>query len=133
MEIIGTLVALLSIDSFTRGIGAPENPLPDAEPGEPSGYRPEAATLQDAWVPMIPADGNTGAEADLWVTGRTGNVIRAMSVAPDEVRTLNDLGGVHYLPHGSLMDPNRKLDRALSRPQIELIAGRVSALNQCFY
>ena len=84
-------------------------------------------------MPMIPADGNTGAEADLWATGRTGNVIRAMSVAPDEVRTLNDLGGVHYLPHGSLMDPSAKLDRALTRPQIELIAGRVSALNQCFY
>jgi hypothetical protein len=59
-------------------------------------------------------------------------VIRAMSVAPDEVRTLGDLSAVHYLPMADV--PNPRASRGhLTRPQMELVAGRVSALNGCFY
>jgi len=132
VEIIGTLVAIKSIDSFCRAVGLPLNRLPDAEDGVPSGYRPNAAKLEDAWVPMIPADANTGAESDLWTIGRTGNVIRAMSLVPDEVRTLGDLGAAHYLPNAMVMDPTAHSPH-LDRQQMELIAARVSALNQCFY
>ena len=46
---------------------------------------------EDAWVPMIPVDRATGAEADLYGGQAVGNVIRAMSLVPDEVRTLCDL------------------------------------------
>lgn len=132
VEIIGTVVAAISIDSFCHGLGLANHALPTPEQGEPSAYRPASAADEDAWVPMIPASANAGPEADLWQQGRTGNVIRAMSVVPDEVRTLNDLGGVHYLPHEQVGNPNFE-GRALTRPQIELIAGRVSAINQCFY
>jgi hypothetical protein len=59
-------------------------------------------------------------------------VIRAMSLVPDEVRTLADLSAAHYLPNHRVRDPAAQ-QGSLSRPQIELIAGRVSALNQCFY
>ena len=55
-------------------------------------------------------------------------------LAPDEVRTLNDLGGAHYIAHGLVRDPSAtKEGGALSRAQIELVAGRVSILNDCFY
>ena len=73
-----------------------------------------------------------GAEADLWPIGRTGNVIRAMSLVPDEVRTLGDLGAVHYLPNVEVRNPEAHPEH-LDRPQTELIAARVSALNECFY
>jgi hypothetical protein len=132
VELLGTLVALVSIDSFCRGIGVPLHPLPTPQPGAPSQYRPPGAVQEDAWVPMIPVARATGAEADLYGGQAVGNVIRAMSLVPDEVRTLCDLSAVHYLPMGQVRDPSAAVG-TLNRMQMELIAGRVSALRQCFY
>lgn len=81
---------------------------------------------------MVAADNGGTPEADLWSAGKTGNVIRAMSLVPDEVRTLNDLSAAHYLPNVRVRDPSASQE-ALSRPQMELIAGRVSVVNGCFY
>lgn len=132
VEIIDVVVTVVSIDSFCRGIGVPLHPLPEPEAGEPSRYRPARAQREEAWVPMIPVEGATGAEADLWdPTGRVGNVIRAMSLVPDAVRQLMDLSVAHYVPRDRLMDFTWR--RSLSRAQMELIAGRVSALRGCFY
>jgi len=132
VEIIGTLAAMVSIDSFCRGLGVPLHPLPQPQPGAASHYRPPGAIQEDAWVPMIPVDRATGAEADLYGGQTAGNVLRAMSLVPDEVRTLCDLSAVHYLPMGQVRDPSASTG-ALTRIQMELIAGRVSALRQCFY
>ena len=50
------------------------------------------------------------------------------------MRTLHDLGGAHYIDHGLVRDPSAtRADGALTRVQIELVAGRVSILNDCFY
>ncbi len=132
VEIIGTLAALISIDSFCRGIGVPLHPLPEPQPGAPSYYRPPSALQEHAWVPMIPAERATDAEADLYGGGPVGNVMRALSLVPDEVRTLYDLSVAHYLPMGRVRDPSAS-SGTLNRMQMELIAGRVSALRQCFY
>jgi hypothetical protein len=132
VELLGTLVALVSIDSFCRGIGVPLHPLPVPQPGAPSYYRPPGAVQEDAWVPMIPVERAIGAEADLYGGQAVGNVIRAMSLVPDEVRTLCDLSAAHYLPMGQVRDPSATAG-TLNRMQMELIAGRVSALRQCFY
>jgi hypothetical protein len=133
VEIIGTIVAVFSIDEFCRVVGIDLNPLPEPEAGEATRYRPASAARGDAWVSMIPADENTGAEADLWGGGRVGNVIRAMSLVPDEVRTLNDLGAAHYVAHHRFLEFGASPGGALSREQMEVIAARVSALNGCFY
>jgi hypothetical protein len=132
VEIIGTLVALISIDRFCLGIGALLHELPLPLAGAPSHYRPEGLTTGDAWVPMLRPDHDTGPEHDLFETRPTGNVIRAMSLVPDEVRTLNDLGAVHYLRNSQVRDLSAAAG-TLSRMQMELIAGRVSALRRCFY
>ena len=135
VELVGTVVSVLSIDAFCRAMGAPLHPLPEPEPGAASGYRPATAARDgESWVPMVPFDNSGSPEADLWPAKRTGNVIRALSLAPDEVRTLNDLGGAHYIDHGLVRDPSAtRADGALTRVQIELVAGRVSILNDCFY
>ena len=135
VELVGTVVSVLSIDSFCRAIGVPLHPLPDPEPGPASGYRPATAAHDGgSWVPMVPFDNSGTPEADLWPPNRTGNVIRALSLAPDEVRTLHDLGGSQYIDHGLVRDPSASRNGgALSRAQIELVAGRVSILNDCFY
>ena len=132
VEIIDVLIAVVSIDSFCHGIGVPLHPLPEPESGSPSGYRPAAAQLEMAWVPTIPSGHATGTEADLYgESGRGANVIRALSLIPDAVRQLLDLSAAHYLPIEQI--GNYTFGRAISRAQIELIAGRVSALRECFY
>ena len=135
VELVGTVVSVLSIDSFCRAVGAPIHPLPEPEPGPASSYRPSSAAHDGgSWVPMVPFDNSGTPEADLWPPNRTGNVIRALSLVPDEVRTLHDLGGSHYIDHGLVRDPSAaRKGGALSRAQIELVAGRVSMLNDCFY
>jgi alkylhydroperoxidase family enzyme len=131
VEIIGVVVTVVSIDSFCRGLGVPSQPLPGPEPGEPSRRRPPAAGPDGAWVAMIPQGRSAGPDADLLGAGRTPNVMRAMSLVPEEARGLLDLGAAHYLSTERMMD--LRAGRALDRAQMELIAGRVSALNECFY
>lgn len=131
VEIIDVIVTVISIDSFCRGLGVPLHPLPQPEPAAPSHYRPATARMENAWLPMIPVAQAIGAEADLWSTGRVGNVIRALSLVPDAVRQLMDLSNAHYIPRERVMDFT--YGRSLSRAQMELVAARVSALRGCFY
>lgn len=135
IEIVGTVVSMVSIDAFADIIGVTKRPLPKPDTStQPSRYRPTTATLSDqAWVPMVPVDNSNSPEADLWPAGRTGNVVRAMSLVPDEVRTLCDLSSAHYLAMALVRQPGVDAGRALNRSQIELVAGRVSALNACYY
>ena len=134
IEVVGTIVAMVSIDAFADGIGVPRRELPSRGPGEPTRYRPAAAVASDqSWVPMVPVENAGTPEEDLWISGRTGNVIRAMSLVPDEVRSLNELSAAHYMPNHQVRQAGIDPGRSLKRSQMELIAGRVSALNQCFY
>ena len=111
----------------------PPRALPDPVPGEPSGYRPACATPGPGWVSTVDAEAASGPEADLYPEGQfIPNVQRAMSLVPDEVRGFFDVMRCHYLPVGAVGDPAAG-GRAISRPQMELLAARVSALNQCLY
>ena len=131
-ELVGLLAAVFSIDEFHRGVGATLEPLPAAEPGEPEQRRPSGATMEGAWVPTVPADALDPEDADLYGGApHAPNVIRALSLVPENVRTLADLHGAHYLSFQE-MGIMEKI-RDLSRPQLELIAARVSAVNECFY
>ena len=133
VELVGVVVALASVDYFCRAMGLSLRPLPDHLPGAPSRYRPARLAVDAGWPPMVPSDNAGTPEADLWPAGRGGNVIRAMSLVPDAVRTLNDLSSVHYLPNHNVRSAGVDRGGALSRSQMELLAGRVSALNQCYY
>ena len=132
VEIVDVIVSVLSIDAFHRALGVRLAPLPAPEAGEPSRYRPARAGDHGAYVPMLSWDANVGDEADLWEVGGA-NVLRAMSLVPDAVRQMRDLASTYYIPAAQLRDPQANAGRALDRPQIELLAGRVSALNECFY
>ena len=68
-------------------------------------------------------------DADLYSNDRNGYVIRAMSLVPDEVRGSIDMSRHFYIENLS----DLRQGTSLSRPQIELIASRVSALNECYY
>lgn len=134
VETLGVVVRTVSIDSFCRGVGVPMHPLPSPVPGEPSRRRPAQARPEGAWVPTIPTGSETGPDADLYWGQPAPNVLRAMSLVPAEVRaSLGVLMGAHYLSVTQGLNPASNGGRDLSRPQMELLASRVSALNECFY
>ncbi len=132
VELVGVVVTVVSIDQFCRGLGVPLHPLPEPLPGAPSGRRPAGLSEGEAWVPMIDPRAAGPPERDLYPGGRTGNVLRALSLVPEEVRNLKTLSAAHYLTPGQMLDLSRGTD-ALDRAQVELVAGRVSALRECFY
>lgn len=134
VELLGIVVAVISIDAFHRALGLPLEPLPTPETGEPDGYQSITATDHGAYVPMVMPDEVTDDNRDLYDgQARTGNVMAAMSLIPDSVRMLKTLGAVQYLAPHQVADPTAKLSRAISRSQMEMLAGRVSSLSNCFY
>jgi hypothetical protein len=131
VEAIGVVTQVLSIDAFHHALGLPLEPLPEPLPGAPSRRRPTGAGDEGAFVPMVKPGRLDAEDRDLYGGRVTGNVIRALSLVPAEVRALRDLGAAQYLDETEM----RKLgsSRALDRAQIELVAGRLSALRECFY
>ncbi len=130
-EIVGIVVNTFSVDELQRGVGVAVEPLPVPVKGEPSQRRPSGAKAHGSWLPTVGADDLDPEDADLYGGGPAANVIAAMSLAPDEVRGLNDLGAAYYL-HPDVMGTFEQV-RSLSRSQVELVAARTSALNECFY
>ena len=132
VELVSATSVMAGLDYFARALGVEPLPLPPPLPGEPSRHRPAGAKEGGAWVPIIdPADA-AGPEADLYGGGDfVPNIVRALSLVPDEVRVLRRSTDAHYVPVAQIPDPTVR--RALARPQMELVAARVSALNQCFY
>lgn len=133
VELAGIVVVTFSIDEFNRALGLPLEPLPEPEDGEPTHYRPAHAVEGTGFVPMIPADGNVGQEADLWPEGANANVLRAFSVVPDAVRDWMLVGDAQYLSMEGMQIFAGDTGRSIDRMQIELVAARVSSHNECFY
>lgn len=121
VEVVGIVVAVVPPVAFARAVGMPIPSLPQPTPGPPTGH--EAAELAPAelnWVPVAaPAD-------------RVASVVQALSALPAEFDNLWQLAAAQYMSDAQMDDPlwNRG---TLSRPQMELVAGRLSLLRQCFF
>jgi hypothetical protein len=81
---------------------------------------------------MLPNDGAIGKEADLW-GDRGANVLRAFSAVPNAVRDWMMISSAQYLSFEGMANFDSPENRSINRMQIELVAGRVSAVNECFY
>ncbi len=129
VEALGVTVCTISIDAFHRAMGLPLEPLPEPIDGEPARERPDDLVEGEAWVPMRAPK---GLSAELGLPGgQAPYVIRALSLVPAEVHAWDDLSTAQYLSTQQMMRFEKI--RAIDRSQIELVAGRVSALNECFY
>ena len=134
VEFVGIVSSLKSIDSFYRALGLPVESLPEPNSKEATGYRPKGATMSGGWAPMIREKHLAEPEKMLYEGyPKTGNVLRAMSLVPDEVWNLHHISEPMYLPTHDVMDFRASGNRAIDRMQIELLAARVSALNECYY
>lgn len=133
VELVAIVAETAGVDFFARALGIAPPALPEPHPGEPSRYRPVAAKHNGAWVPTIAGGDATGEEADLYGgTAIVPNIAGALSLVPAEARALGRLAGAHYMSIEHVPDPTFR-SGALDRMQMELVAARVSALNQCFY
>lgn len=138
VELLGVLVAAKSIDAFHEALGLPLEPLPEALEGDPSGYAPREARFAGAWVPVLTGEELAAQDADIYAElpldlRPVPNVLSAMSLVPDAVRMLFKLNAAQYLDIPGFARFDRLPGRALNRSQVELVAARVSALNDCFY
>lgn len=116
VEIIGIVSRLAAIDVTSFGLGRPLPSLPEAIDGQPSKEIADAAKITTGWAPTV---GPASAPS-------------ALSALPAEHDAMFDLHGVLYASMDQMFD--LQLSRnGLSRPQIELVAGRTSHLNECFY
>jgi hypothetical protein len=119
VEAVGVVARAVALDAFCRALGLPPHPLPAPEPGAPARVRPAGLGEHGAWVPTLPPDYGP------WVG-------RALSLEPEGVAAMKALLAAQYVPFERVPDVEFS-ERTLSRAQMELLAGRVSALNECFY
>lgn len=133
VELVGLVVAVFSIDEFHRALGLALEALPEPRPGGISHYLPAHLSEDVGFVPTVPPDGAVGNEADLWPDGRTANVVRALTLVPDALRDWRNLADAQYLSFAEMRNFEQNTNRAINRMQIELIAARVSSINECFY
>lgn len=120
VELAGVVICICAIDTFADALGVPYEPLPEPQPGEPDGVRNESVANVGAYVPL----------QDPW---QGPNVARALSLVPGTNATFFGLVGSMYSETPGRGFLELVWDGPLSRPQAELLAARVAAVNECFY
>lgn len=132
IELLGVVVHVFSIDELHRALDIPLEPLPSPIAGAPSRRRPSGARRVAGWLPITPPDALDPEDADLYDNAPiAANVLTALSLVPGNLPWLADLSHAHYLAYAEMRETGKL--REISRAQQELIASRVSVLNECFY
>jgi hypothetical protein len=115
VEIVGVASRLAALDTFHLGIGEELEPLPEPEPGEPSQTEEPLARPGAGWVPMVGG----------------ASITQALSLVDAESVAQEDMHGPLYLTYEGMAEFDYVA--GLSRAQMELVAARTSAINECFY
>lgn len=117
VELVAIASQVTAIDVFAEALGIALEPLPEPVPGDP-----ERATA--------PGCGDVGAFVPMRLEPAGPNVGRALSSVPNDNHSFFEIVGTMY----ALTDFLQLVwDRPLSRPQVELLAARTSAISECFY
>lgn len=138
VELLSVVSVVVATDTFHRAAGLPARTLPIAKPGDPSRHRPRGSRPGLAWMSTLAPEDRTAEDPDLYrdYPGPRerggGNVHRALSLVPDSMIHWWDLFETMYLPAPAMRDFSREY-RKITHAQIEMLAARVAALNQCVY
>lgn len=132
VEAVGVVAVITALDTLDLALGLPQRALPAPQPGAPSRHRPAGAKRDLAWVSTVAPEDLGPGDPDPYSIHGVKNIHRALSLVPQEVITFFDLDVALYLKDHEIRDFTREF-RALSHVQMELLAGRVSALNGCYY
>ena len=132
VEIVGIVAMVMMMDTCMRALGLPERTLPAPRNGEPTRYRPPGAKKKAAWLPLVEPEDAVESDGQLYPNPKAGYIYRGLSLVPQSVRDYWALAFRHYLPSEFVYRFDSSI-RAISRPQVEILAARVSALHQCAY
>ena len=119
VELAAVVNCVCAIDTYADALGVAYEPLPDPVAGEPDRVRNADVMDVGAYVPL----------QHPW---QGPNVGRALSLAPEQNMMFMTLVMAMYGGPHSFFELVWE-GGALSRPQVELLAARVSAVNECFY
>lgn len=112
VELVAVVASAVIVDTYTQGVGLDLPNLPEAQTGAPTAESSTDVVDAGAWVPIARL-------------GRA-NILRSLALVPSALDLFFGAFGTSYY-----MAANTRF--ALARPQVELIAARVSAVNECFY
>ncbi len=112
VELASVVASVVIVDTFAQGIGLPPPALPEAVPGAPSFERSDDVVDAGAYLPLARE-------------GRA-HILRSLGLVPSASELF-----FHTFNPSYYMRPNQEF--ALTRAQVELVASRVSAVNECFY
>ena len=136
VEIVGIVACTVGVDTFCRGIGMAPPPLPEPQAGEPSREAVDEAYLDRdlAWAPTLDPFVDGPLQQEFFPGGpqSAAHIRRALSSVPDSQRQFWQMCNVLYMNGMQMRDFSTEY-RAINHAQIELVAGRVSAINQCVY
>ena len=89
---------------------------------------------EQAWPPTVPNSPDGGELAEELYGGHWKSyIVRGLSLVPDELRAHMELQEIQYAPSGHIREADYQHHEGLTRAQVEVVAGRVSALNECFF
>lgn len=123
VELCAIVSTVAAVAHFARNIGVEVPPLPAPIAGLPSGDRPEHLEQpQFNWVPVAsPAD-------------QVAAVVQAYTAVPGEHLNTWRMADAQYMPPHEMVRPDwTRRPGGLSRPQMELVAARLTRLRECFY
>lgn len=132
VEIVAIVAIATALDTFDHVLGRTPRPFPLPIPGRQSQHRPARAERDLAWVATLAPEKVSHDDPNPYPLHGDKNIHRALSLVPQEVFNFFDLDVELYLKDQEIRDFANEY-RAITHPQIELIAGRASALNRCFY
>lgn len=123
VELIGIVATVVMVDVLAEAVGVEPTPLP--HPVTPDGADAETPTRQ-----RPDGLGDIGAHVPVLDPFPHANVARALSLVPEANALFRTVSVPAYSAPGF---GDLTWDTPLSRPQVELVASRVAAMNECFY
>ncbi len=114
---VAALVSMLSaVDGTHRALGAELEPLPQPEPGEPTGDVAQGLKRRRTHLPVPP-----------------GPIPVMFDLLPYEGAAFQALFGPQYMTGWEMALDTFERSPGLNRAQMELVSSRTSILNECFY
>ncbi len=112
VELVAVTASSVIVDTFAQGMGRDMPHLPEPVGGAPTLERSADVEDAGAWLPLARH-------------GRA-NILRSLGLVPSALKLFFGTFERSYF-----MAPDSRF--ALDRAQVELVAARVSAVNECFY
>jgi len=132
VEIVCIIASVMIMDTMTMALGSNNTGLPDKRAGKPNNYLPPGAKIKAAWLPIVEPEDAVETDEPLYPNPKAAYIYRGLSMVPASLRDYWALANTHYIPGEYVYQFDQSI-RSISRPQMELIAARVSSLHECIY